>query len=60
MGVPMTKMNLTRHDQVEWITPERFCDRADLPLTDQDEEGRRRLPYLLGGEDLHRLAAEAP
>ena len=58
MSVPMTKMILTRHEQVEWMTPERFCSRADLPHTDQDkEEGGRRLPYRLDGEGLRRLAA---
>jgi broad specificity phosphatase PhoE len=30
----MTKIILTRHGHVEWINPERFRGRADLPLTE--------------------------
>ena len=31
----MTRIILTRHGHVEWIAPERFRGRADLPLTDR-------------------------
>lgn len=31
----MTQIILTRHGHVEWIAPERFRGRADLPLTAQ-------------------------
>jgi phosphoserine phosphatase len=31
----MTKIILTRHGHVEWIAPERFRGRADLPLTER-------------------------
>jgi broad specificity phosphatase PhoE len=31
----MTQIVLTRHGHVDWITPERFRGRADLPLTNQ-------------------------
>jgi phosphoserine phosphatase len=31
----MTKIVLTRHGHVEWLAPERFRGRADLPLTEQ-------------------------
>lgn len=41
MGVPMTKIILTRHGHVEWIAPERFRGRADLPLTGQGIEEAR-------------------
>ena len=29
----MTQIILTRHGHVDWISPERFRGRADLPLT---------------------------
>jgi broad specificity phosphatase PhoE len=31
----VTKIILTRHGHVDWIAPERFRGRADLPLTEQ-------------------------
>jgi broad specificity phosphatase PhoE len=37
----MTKIILTRHAHVEWITPERFRGRADLPLTEHGIEEAR-------------------
>jgi len=36
----MTRLLLLRHAHVDWIAPERFRGRADLPLSDQ---GRRQL-----------------
>ena len=37
----MTTIILTRHGHVEWHAPERFRERADLPLTEHGVEQAR-------------------
>ena len=39
----MTTIILTRHGHVEWHAPERFRERADLPLTEQARAASRRI-----------------
>jgi probable phosphoglycerate mutase len=44
----MTKIILTRHGHVEWIVPERFRGRADLPLTEQGVDEARAASRRIG------------
>ncbi len=41
----MTKIILTRHGNVDWIDPERFRVRAELPLTDLAKPSVEPLAY---------------
>lgn len=44
----MTTIILTRHGHVEWHAPERFRERADLPLTEHGVEQARAASRRIG------------
>lgn len=44
----MTTIILTRHGHVEWHAPERFRERADLPLTERGVEQARAASRRIG------------
>lgn len=44
----MTTIILTRHGHVEWHAPERFRERADLPLTEHGGEQARAASRRIG------------
>jgi bisphosphoglycerate-dependent phosphoglycerate mutase len=43
----MTKIILVRHDGVDWILPERFHGRAEVPLTSQGIEAARTTSWSI-------------